>query len=231
MPVRYRRRFRPRRAARRPARRYVRRRRLAKVMRPLRTSGFMRASETYRVDGGVAGNPYSYSTGSGQSLTVALDDLPTTVRNAYNTLYQFFRLDAVKVSFVPCNGVGEANQFYANAAGGVAAYTGPLRLFFIPSTMALPVPSAVEDAMAYSQCKMRILGNRGATFIIRRPKFAVDLATGIVSEASFQNSWLSVNDSSGIPWYCGQFFMDATGNANAPYNVYVTLLLAFKSAH
>lgn len=191
----------------------------------------MRATETYRVDGGVPGNPYSYSAGSGQALTIALDDLPTTVRNAYNTLYGYFRVDAIKVRFVPCNGVGEANQFYANAAGGVAAYTGPLRLFFIPSSQALPTPTAVDDAMAYAQCKMRVLSNRGAMFVIRRPKFAVDLSVGVGSEAFYKNSWVSVQDCSGTPWYCGQWFMDATGNANAPYNVYVTLLLSFKTAH
>lgn len=222
MPTRYRRR--PR--ARRPIRRVRRTRRRAIPRGITNINRVFRVVERFQVNSGAA---YSYTVNAGQDATVALADLPNSVYSAYQELYQFFRIDAVKWTFLPAYAPGEINQAIANTAAGSASL-GPMRVFFVPNTRAMPTITTPEEAYLHAGCKMRVLSARGTSFIVKRPTVAVDLSVGAGSQAIFQNGYVDSSVCVSTPWYSGSWYMQANGNYAGTYIVYVTLYMSLKVA-
>lgn len=217
----FRRSFRPRRTFRRKPRtlrRAPRMRLLRRVpKRPVRAS--MHLKETFLANGGTY-----YNSNQGQIAQVTLNMIDTTQLNAYQTLYQNYKINAVKFMFINCYENGEYNQA-ANNLSLSAPYGGINRIVWITNTRGPTAPATELDALNRQNRKIRVIDRKPVSFYVKNPQFIQDTGAGN-NEVTYKTGVLDLVNSDDLIHYCGEWYMDngQSGNSgNNPYKVYVTL--------
>lgn len=162
----------------------------------------------------------TFNSNSGQAVGVTMNSLPQIT--SYQNLYSMYKIHKVKYHFIPRYAEAEPNQSLANSALAYGQF-GLIRISTNVAKGPMNAP-ATELASLAQDAKIRMLGNRGFSVIVKNPVFGVDANPGGVStETKWTTGKLGLLQSSdvihnGLEWYAA-----SAGSVNPSYIVFITV--------
>jgi len=161
--------------------------------------------------------PYSFSfAGTTGSTTVTMPNM-----GEITTLYDYIKLDYVKIRIVSSN-----NAAIASTSSGNGPWAQELVFQHCVDYDDAIVPSSQEELLQRPETKFLQLGSDSASgnmklLTVRNPKFITSISTGGtgVTSAGIKTGWLDCNNSSTIPHYGLKMYQDSlVPGGTAPVN-------------
>jgi len=214
--------------------------------RPARRSALASTSRTYKIKTTIDFGTIS-SDGSGNYVTCFagnITELDNSAGNNYGaigqqtalrSLYDEYRIDAIKFTFVP---------LFTQATGGGGGVSAGQVTYAINKSPDADLPTGFVDILRQNDCKVQNT-TKGMAITVRRPQWSAvtpisaQVDTGgaqlrsAVSAAS--HAWCSTRESFGVDntkqpyWYGLDFAMENAGASQQIYRLFKTYYVSFRS--
>lgn len=172
------------------------------------------------------------TTYSSNNYVFQLDDLPNYTE--FTNLFEQYKINAVKLTFLPSYTGSDANQATANAAGGAVFQFAP-RIYTMVDKDGNPTIGTENAMLQRNDCRMIANPYKTFSIYIRKPavQFEVGSGLGFAQAAPRASPWLDCDNyavnhhGAGVG---GVLPSGSSATAGLQYQVVATYYMAFKGA-